>query len=126
MRTTTAAALGVLLGFAVVHAYAADSMVVHLVDNRFEPTELVLEHGKAYRLRVENAGKELHQFKAAAFFRAARISQGRDALTPDGAEVVVQPGQAKELELVAPAPGRYELTCPDHDWDGMVGKIVVR
>ena len=22
-------------------------------------------------------------------------------------------------------PGRYPLTCADHDWDGMVGEILV-
>jgi uncharacterized cupredoxin-like copper-binding protein len=119
--------------FLVVGAFAAlgappataDDVVVRLVDDRFEPAELVLEHGKSYRLRLENRGRELHEFKAAAFFGAAKI-ENRAVLTPDGSEVVLQPGQTKEVELVAPAPGSYELSCPDHDWDGMIGKIVVR
>ena len=104
----------------------ADDVVVRLVDDQFEPAEIVLEHGKSYRLRLVNAGKELHEFNAPAFFRAAQVKDGASALTPNGAEVVLQPGQTAELELVAPAPGSYQLTCPDHDWEGMVGTIVVR
>jgi uncharacterized cupredoxin-like copper-binding protein len=104
---------------------SADDVVVRLVDDQFEPAELVLEHGNAYRLHLENRGKELHEFKAAKFFATAKLAN-RSALTPDGTEVVLQPGQTADVELVAPAPGTYELTCPDHDWEGMVGKIIVR
>jgi uncharacterized cupredoxin-like copper-binding protein len=119
-----AVALGLTAALAAMPA-RADDVVVRMVDDRFEPAELVLEHGKPYRLRLENRGRELHEFKAAAFFAAAKLGS-RAALTPDGSEVVLQPGQSAEIDLVAPAPGSYDLTCPDHDWDGMVGKIVVR
>jgi uncharacterized cupredoxin-like copper-binding protein len=105
---------------------AADDVVVKTVDDRFEPAEITLEHGKPYRLRIENVGKDMHEFKAPAFFAAAKITGGADAMTPDRTELVVQPGQTKQVELVAPAPGSYAVTCPDHDWDDMVGKIVVR
>ena len=120
-----AAALALTAALAATAA-RADDVVMRLVDDRFDPAELVLEHGKSYKLRLENRGKEMHEFKAPAFFAAARISGGADAMTPDRSEVVVQPGQTKELELTAPAAGSYELTCPDHDWDGMVGRITVR
>jgi len=119
-------AAAALLALAALPAAGADLVLVRLVDDRFEPAELTLEHGKAYRLRLENTGHEMHEFSAKAFFKAAQVADAATALTNDGSEVVLQPGQSRELELVAPAPGSYPLTCPDHDWDGMVGKIVVR
>jgi uncharacterized cupredoxin-like copper-binding protein len=123
MRIVALAA--VLLSLAAPCAAAADLVVVRLVENRFEPAELVLEHGKAYRLRLENAGHDHHEFKAAAFFKAARVLTP-SVLVQDGSEVALEAGKSADVELVAPAAGTYELTCPDHDWDGMVGKIVVR
>lgn len=120
----TAVFTAVLLSLAAPCA-AADLVVVRLVDNRYEPAELTLEHGKAYRLRIENVGHEHHEFKAAAFFKAAKILTP-SVLVQDGSEVALEHGKSAEVELVAPAAGTYELTCPDHDWDGMVGKIVVR
>jgi uncharacterized cupredoxin-like copper-binding protein len=126
VRAALAAALARAGALAAAPA-RADDVVVRLVDDRFEPAELVLEHAKAYRLRFENVGREMHEFKAPAFFAAARITGGADAMTPDRSELIVQPGQSKQIELTAPAArGSYELTCPDHDWDGMVGKITVR
>jgi uncharacterized cupredoxin-like copper-binding protein len=46
-------------------------------------------------------------------------------LEESGQEVLVKPGQEKELLFVPRKPGRYELACADHDWDGMVGEITV-
>ncbi len=108
-----------------VAAGAADTVVIRMADYKFEPPELVLEHGKAYRLRFENVGKDMHEFTAGVFFQAAQVGD-RGQLTHDGTELGVQPGQTRELDIVAPAAGTYALTCPDHDWAGMVGKIVVR
>jgi len=105
---------------------AADLVQVRLVDDRFDPAELVLEHGQAYRLHIENVGHEMHEFYARSFFRAAQVQNAATALSNDGSEIVLQPGQSRDIDLVAPAAGTYELTCPDHDWDGMVGKITVR
>ncbi len=122
MRT---AAVAALLSVIALQAAAADLVVVRLVDNRYEPAELVLEHGMTYRLRIENAGHDHHEFKAAAFFKAAKVLTP-GVLVQDGSEVALEHGKSAEIELVAPAAGTYELTCPDHDWDGMVGKIVVR
>jgi uncharacterized cupredoxin-like copper-binding protein len=105
---------------------AADLVQVRLADDRFEPAEIVLEHGKSYRLHLENVGKEMHEFSARAFFAVAQVQDAAKTLTNNGSEMVLQPGQSGDIDLVAPAAGTYELTCPDHDWDGMVGKIVVR
>jgi len=125
LATCVVAAGMLAVGLGVGSAAAAD-VVVKTVDDRFEPAQITLEHGKPYRLRVENVGKDMHEFKAPAFFAAAKITGGADAMTPDHTELVIQPGQTKEVELIAPAAGSYALTCPDHDWDDMVGTIIVR
>ena len=46
-------------------------------------------------------------------------------MTSSWQEVVVQPGQAVDVYLVPMRAGTFRLTCADHDWDGMVGEIVV-
>jgi uncharacterized cupredoxin-like copper-binding protein len=126
MRKLYLAAAALLLALARIgDAGAADIVQVRLIDDRFDPTEIVLEHGKPYRLHLENGGKEMHEFSARAFFAAAQV-QNPAVLTNNGTEMLLHPGQSGDIDLVAPAPGSYELTCPDHDWDGMVGKITVR
>ena len=103
----------------------AETLDVRLVDDRFEPSELEFRQSQPYRLRLANRGKELHEFTAPAFFRAARV-RDRARVLAQGGEVVVQPGETREVELIAPAAGTYELRCADHDWAGMTGRIVVR
>ena len=48
-----------------------------------------------------------------------------DVLSGEGREILVQPGQSRDLVFRAPAAGTYGMTCADHDWAGMVGKIIV-
>ncbi len=124
-RLCAIAVVGLIAATGTTVAQGADLVVVKTVDDRFDPAEITLEHGKLYRLRIENVGKDMHEFKAAQFFHAAQLHDAA-AMTPDHTELVLQPGQTKEVELVAPAAGTYQLTCPDHDWDDMVGKIVVK
>jgi uncharacterized cupredoxin-like copper-binding protein len=102
----------------------AEPLTVVMVDNHFQPDHITFHAGQPYALRLENHGKEMHEFTAAAFLRAATIPDKR-LLTNGGTDVVVQPGQSVRILLVAPAKGHYDLTCADHDWDGMVGEIVV-
>ena len=59
-----------------------------------------------------------------------QVAQARPqaaGLAPDlgGTDVVVQAGKSVHILLVAPAKGPYDLTCADHDWDGMIGSITV-
>jgi uncharacterized cupredoxin-like copper-binding protein len=105
-------------------AAAADSVRVDvaMVDYRFSPDHLSLEHGVHYRLHLENHGKELHEFTAPTFFAAAKLDNP-DALNREHTEVVVQPGQSKDVFFTPGAPGTYDLRCGDH---GMVGGITVR
>ena len=56
------------LVIAALPATAADLVQVRLVDDRFDPAEIVLERGKPYRLHIENVGHEMHEFSARAFF----------------------------------------------------------
>ena len=102
----------------------AEPLTVVMVDNRFEPDHLTLHAGKPYELRLENHGKEMHEFTAPAFLKAASIKD-KGLLANGGTDVVVQPGATVRILLIAPATGAYDLTCADHDWDGMVGSIAV-
>ncbi len=104
---------------------SAKPMSVVMVDNRFEPDHLTFQAGAPYALHVTNSGKELHEFTAPGFFRAARL-RDKHQLANGGIELVLQPGQSATILLIAPPPGRYDLTCADHDWDGMVGQIEVQ
>jgi len=104
---------------------APRTITVIMQDYAFVPQTLVLQHGAAYRLHLENRGEELHEFHAAEFWKAAKVADP-SALNAERDEVVVQPGQTKDVEFIAPPAGHYRLYCPDHDWAGMVGAIMVK
>ena len=55
-----------------------------------------------------------------------RCFSAQPALNRERSEVVVQPGDSKDVFLTPHSPGTYDLRCSDHDWAGMVGGIVVR
>ena len=76
-------------------------------------------------LQVENRGTETHEFTAPSFFASAKIGNPA-VLDADRTEIVVQPGETKDLRFVATKPGRYDLRCADHDWAGMTGSITVK
>ena len=119
-----------LLLCAAAHAQTIDwskaqPMAVELIDNSFVPDKLTFLHGVAYRLHLENHSKELHEFTAPEFFAAALVRDPGN-LANGGQEVVVQPGAAADVFLVPRKTGTYRLTCADHDWDGLVGEIVVK
>jgi uncharacterized cupredoxin-like copper-binding protein len=98
---------------------------VVLIDYRFVPDHLTFEHGVYYQLHLENHGKETHEFTAPTFFAAARVDNP-EVLNREHAEVLMQPGDVKDVFLTAPNPGTYDLRCEDHDWYGMVGGITVK
>jgi uncharacterized cupredoxin-like copper-binding protein len=116
------ALLPLLLG-----ATAAEPVTVNVVmiDYRFQPDHLVLQHGVPYRLHLENHGKETHEFTAPTFFAASKIGNP-DVLNREHSEIVMQPGDAKDLFLTPGPPGTYDLRCADHDWNGMTGGITVQ
>ena len=119
----------VMLMLEVPAAVAADwsqaqPVTVTTRDYEFSPRRLVFKRGVAYRLRIDNRGKEQHEFTAPEFFKAAEIRDPA-VLNADKTEIEVPPGKAKDLEFVAPRAGRYPLRCSDHDWAGMTGEITV-
>ena len=102
----------------------AEAFNLLMVDDQFVPDHLSFRHGAPYRLHLENRGKDLHEFTAPEFLADALV-RDPDALANAGQEVVVQPGQVVDVYLVPMRAGTFRLTCADHDWDGMVGEIVV-
>jgi uncharacterized cupredoxin-like copper-binding protein len=102
----------------------AETVTVVGTDYVFTPNHLVFRVGSAYRLRFENRGKDLHEFTAPAFLKAVEISNP-EVLNQEGTEIVVEPGQAKDLYFVPRQAGRFPFVCADHDWAGMTGDIVV-
>ena len=102
----------------------AQPVTVVTTESKFAPHKLALRRGVAYRLHVENRGREMHEFNAAELFKSSEIGNP-EALNSDKTEVVVQPGEAKDLLFRPKRAGHFHLVCPDHDWDGMTGKITV-
>jgi uncharacterized cupredoxin-like copper-binding protein len=98
---------------------------VAAVEYRFVPNHLVFRRGVAYRLHVANRGSELHELTAPDFFKTAEL-RNPQALNREHTEVVLQPGEQKDLYFVAPRTGRYAMRCADHDWAGMTGDITVK
>ena len=129
MRSKVAAAALVLASAASAAAQPVDwshaqSVNVEMIDNKFVPDHLTFQHGTPYRLHLENHGKDLHEFTAPAFLKAIEISNP-EVLNQEGTEIVVEPGQAKDLYFVPKQAGRFPFACADHDWAGMTGDIVV-
>jgi len=111
-------------------AVAADGapprpVTVIAAEYQFSPAKLSFKRGVAYRLHIENHGKELHEFHAPAFFKAVELGDPT-VLDPDKTKILIQPGEAKDLTFVPKKPGRYKLICADHDWAGMTGAITVK
>ena len=100
-------------------------MTVVMVDDAFQPDHLTFQHGTPYRLHLENRGKDLHEFTAPEFL-ADSIVRDPSQLANGGKEIVLQPGTSADVDLEPLKSGTYRLICADHDWDGMVGEIVVR
>ena len=120
-----AAVFGLAHAQPVVDWSKARPINVQMVDDRFVPDHLSFQQGVAYRLHLENRGKDLHEFTAPEFFADALV-RNPNALANGGKEVVVQSGQQADVDLMPMKPGTFKLICADHDWDGMIGEIVVK
>jgi uncharacterized cupredoxin-like copper-binding protein len=94
------------------------------VDYAFQPNQLTFRRDRAYQLHVENHGRELHELTAPDFFKAVEL-RDPSGLNQDRTELVLQPGDQKDLYFVPLQPGRYDMRCADHDWAGMTGDITV-
>ena len=96
-----------------------------MVDYKFVPNHLTFEHDVRYRLHMENHGKETHEVTAPTFFSTATIDNPA-VLNRERTEVVMQPGDVKDMFLTPHKPGTYDLRCSDHDWNGMIGGLTVQ
>src|ERR1700689_634834 len=114
--------LAALFSGALLSCAKPQSIDLTVVDYRFVPDHLVFQHDVHYRLHMENHGKETHEVTAPTFFASATIDNP-EVLNREHTEVVMQPGDVKDLLLTAHKPGTYDLRCSDHDWNGMVGGI---
>lgn len=90
----------------------------------FKPSQLRFRRGVAYRLHLENSGREMHEMTSLSFFKAIEL-KNPEVLVSAGNEVVLQPKEQKDIYFIPRQPGHYELTCADHDWAGMTGEIII-
>ena len=125
-KLATSCLLGVAALLALAAASHSEPQTVNLtmIDYRFIPDHLIFEHDIHFRLHLENHGKETHEVTAPTFFASATIDNP-GVLNREHTEVVMQPGDAKDLLFTAPKAGTYDLRCSDHDWNGMIGGITV-
>jgi len=124
--TRALCAVGILVAVPLAAAQPKPVMIeVVMVDYRFDPDHLTFEHDVQYQLHLENHGKETHEFTAPTFLATATIDNP-DVLNREHTEVLVNPGESKDLFLTPHRPGTYDLRCADHDWNGMVGGITVK
>src|SRR5438477_1492361 len=72
---------------------SAPPVTVVASEYQFSPAKLTFKRGVAYRLHIENHGRELHEFHAPAFFKAVELGDPT-VLNPDKTEIVIQPGEA--------------------------------
>jgi uncharacterized cupredoxin-like copper-binding protein len=119
-------AVALVVPLSPLRAAGPDPVTVNVVmiDYKFQPDHLTLQHGVSYRLHLENHGKETHEFTAPTFFASVTIDNPA-ALNRERTDVVLQPGESKDVFLTPQRPGTYDLICADHDWDGMTGGITV-
>jgi uncharacterized cupredoxin-like copper-binding protein len=121
----------VLLSATTAHAQPgiywskAETANLLMVDDRFVPDGLSFRHGVPYRLHLENHGRDMHEFTAPEFLADTVVRDPR-VLANERKEVVVHSGEAIDVFLMPIKPGTFRLICADHDWDGMVGEIVVK
>jgi uncharacterized cupredoxin-like copper-binding protein len=122
----------IILPLALMASSSASGQVpalveVHLSNFRFTPRTLVFDHGRPYTLRIVNRAGGGHDFTAPEFFARANVAGNSRAMV-EGGEVEVPPGQAREIRLVAPPAGTYQLKCSHsfHKFFGMSGTIIVR
>jgi len=111
-------------------ALLAESPTAQLVpivtaDYRFEPSEISLRVGTRYRLHVESRGKDTHELTAPAFFEAVEL-KNPDVLNAERTELLLQPGEQKDVNVIPRRAGRFPFVCADHDWAGMTGVMVVK
>ena len=124
LATSCLPVVAALLAVAAASHSEPQTVNLTMIDYRFIPDHLIFEHDVHFRLHLENHGKETHELTAPTFFATSDIDNP-EALNHERTEIVMQPGETKDIFLTAHRPGTYDLLCADHDWAGMVGGITV-
>lgn len=103
-----------------------DRIEIDLSNFKFTPSSITLHHGSAYVLHFVNKAGGGHDFVATSFFAAADVAPADRTRIANGG-IELRGGEAADVRLVAPAPGRYEAHCSHfmHSTFGMRGEIVV-
>ncbi len=105
---------------------APERVVIDMVNFKYKPAAITLRHGQAYTLHFVNRARGGHDFTAKAFFAAAQIALA-DRAKITGGEVEVAGGTEVDIQITAPAPGRYSVHCSHfmHKILGMKAAIVI-
>ena len=108
----------------------AERIDVALSEFSFTPSRLVLEHGRPYRLHLENHGSGGHDFDAPDLFRSSRLGTGTAAgLERDGGTIELARGDARDVYVMPTRAGAFPLDCSHllhATIFGMTGVIEVR
>ncbi|HET9428311.1 MAG TPA: cupredoxin domain-containing protein [Allosphingosinicella sp.] len=104
---------------------APRTVEVRLSSFDYDPREIRLRAGEPVVLRLVNSSGGGHNFSAPAFFAAARIDPGQQAMIREGT-IEVRARQSVSVRLV-PARGSFRLRCTHtlHSALGMRGRIIV-
>lgn len=111
----------------------ATEIVVDLDDDNYEPGEITLKRGMAYRLRLKNIGVKAHDMVGGSFFEADAIalkmvSSKVGRVTADHINsVYIRPKNEAEVWFVALKVGVYSFFCsiPGHREAGMEGVVKI-
>jgi uncharacterized cupredoxin-like copper-binding protein len=134
--TSAASSAGQYVANAAEFVDAADwdtagELTIELTEMAFTPSDITLEAGKPYILKVVNIGAEKHEFTADEFFRTVATRKAETAESevkvPFFTEIEVFAGATVELFVIPLIPGTYDLKCliEGHFEAGMFGTITV-
>lgn len=105
----------------------AHLLTIRLSSFKFEPSDIMMEHGQPYMLHLVNGSSGGHDFAGKEFFAQARIKP-EDAAKVNGGRIDLGGGESVDVHLIAPPPGTYKIRCTHfmHSMLGMTGRIVVQ
>ena len=92
-----------------------EDVTVLITEYEFQPSRLVLEAGKPYRLKIINRGAFKHTFSSSGFFQSIAVRHLKAAAgktnLPIVSRLVFEPDEEKNLLFVAVKTGEHELEC---------------
>jgi uncharacterized cupredoxin-like copper-binding protein len=103
----------------------AQTITLVMSEYKFTPDTLTFQRGVAYRLRLINRGKEMHELDGPQFYAAISVGNP-EILVHSGLEVDVEPGKSQDLLFVPLQAGSYAVDCDDHEAFGMTGNFTVQ